>query len=204
MSRIRELFVQGDRLFDQSDFEGAIKAYQEALFLEEDSEQARFDKEDILSNLHQARRMALLSLLERLLAKFPDSTLFQRDRIVWYVGHYHPKSAIQYCDELFAQLDRQGDEWRPYELRMSVERRNGIPTHLAQDFIHIWKKLEKPIAKQRLIEVMLATSDVRLLPAFIELSQHPDLSPHIQTLFKQKAESLQLLQEIFDTELADK
>lgn len=203
MSRIRELFVQGDRLFDHADFEGAIKIFEEALSLDEKSEEDTHAKEVILDTLNQARQYAHLVMLRQLLAKFPDSIPLQKALIRWYLDQSQSQQATELCDNLFAQLDKQGSSQQPYWLRVDVALKNAVPTHLAHDFLFLWEHVRHPRGKQRFLARMLATTDVRLLPVFIELSQHHDLSPNIQTLFKQKAESLQLLQEIFDTELAD-
>ncbi|MBI5929034.1 MAG: hypothetical protein HY862_06985 [Chloroflexi bacterium] len=204
MSRISKLFIQGDELFDRSDFDGAIKIFEEALSLDEESNEDTHTKEAILDNLNQARRLAHLVLLRRLLEKFPDSILLQKDHIRWYLGHYHPQRATELCDALFAQLERGNSTWRPYSLRISVARKNGVVTHLVEDIVALWKSLNPTNSKgkRRFLQSTLAISDVRLLPAFIELSQHPEFSPNIQTLFRQKAESLQLLQQIYETELA--
>ncbi|MCQ3930906.1 MAG: hypothetical protein DPW16_10650 [Chloroflexi bacterium] len=203
MSRIRELFQQGDELFDRSDFEGAIKIFEEALFLDEASDEDTRTKEAILDTLNQARRFAHLMMLKQLLAKFPDSIPLQKDHIRWHLAHYQPERATELCDNLFAQLEQQGSSQQPYWLRIDVALKNAVPTHLAHDFLFLWEHVHRPNGKRRFLARMLATSDVRLLPAFIELSQHPDLSPNIRAIFMQKAESLQHLQQIFDTELAD-
>lgn len=208
MTKISTRFKIANDLFDIWDFAGAIRLYEEALFLDEESQQDGWTKEDIFINLIQARDLARLVFLRKFVEKYPDSILAQRQLIHLYLAEHRPKEAYTLCEKLFEQMAQQAASQEHvvtghYSLRFGVGLSIGNPTHLAKDFLTIWKTLHNPRGKRRLLTDILSSEDARLLPAFIELSQHPDLSPNIQVLFKQKAESLQLLQQVFDTELAD-
>jgi len=192
---VKELLQQADELVDASRFDEAIDIYQEIALTAE--------HQGVYPSLIEAWTLSHFKFLNEVIAKYPESKATSIGKINLLLRNHRATEAVKLCTQVLEKFGDNKKSLQLYTLRFKAAIQSGKEDYLAKDFLTIWRRLSGAKAKSKLLEDMLSTSNIQLASVYLALAEDSEFSPAIQLLFRRKAEHLEMLKTVYETELSE-